>query len=107
VDLFKAWEDAGLKHLILSWGGSYNARFIRGSTTRLSNHSFGAALDINVAWNPLGAEPALVGKQGSVRELVPLANQHGVYFGGHFVRRDGMHFEIAEIKASGRENTRI
>jgi len=93
-DLFQAWEDEGLSHLLQTWGGSYNARFIRGSRTVLSNHSFGTAFDINVPWNWLGARPALVGKEGSIRELVPIANDHGFYWGGHFKNRpDGMHFE--------------
>lgn len=94
--LFADWRDAGLLPLILAWGGSYAPRFIRGSTTTLSNHAFGTAFDINAPWNALGARPALVGWKGSVRELVPLANQHGFYWGGHFKGRlDGMHFEVA------------
>jgi D-alanyl-D-alanine carboxypeptidase-like protein len=51
-----------------------------------------------VAFNPLGAQPALVGRPGSVRELAPIANQHGFYWGGHFTRLDGMHFEVAKLK---------
>lgn len=63
-----------------------------------SNHAWGTAFDINVPWNGLGATPALVGARGSVRKLVPLANEHGFYWGGHFNGRpDGMHFEIAQI----------
>lgn len=98
VKLWKDWEKAGLLPLVLTWGGSYVPRFIRGSRTTLSNHSFGSAFDINVAWNQLGSVPALVGQKGSVRELVQIANQNGFYWGGHFSRKDGMHFEIAQIK---------
>jgi len=94
---FQAAEKAGLGKLVLSWGGSYSARFIRGSRTILSNHSFGSAFDINVPWNYLGSVPALVGKHGSVRKLVPIANRLGLYWGGHFGRKDGMHFEIAKL----------
>lgn len=93
--LFAAWEDAGLSDLLLGWAGSWVPRFIRGSTKTLSNHAYGAAFDINVAWNGLGVRPALVGSKGSVRLLVPLANQHGFYWGGHYQnRKDGMHFEF-------------
>jgi hypothetical protein len=99
MDLFQAWDDAGLKHLILSWEGSYFPRFIRGSTTRLSNHSYGSAADMNLAWNALGAEPALVGRQGSMRELVPIMGDHGIFWGGFFIRLDGMHGEAAQIKS--------
>lgn len=96
--LFTAWELAGLMDCVLAWGGSYNARFIRGSTSVLSNHAFGSAFDINAAYNPLGAEPAYPAQKGCVFDLVPLAHEHGFYWGGHFRnRRDGMHFEIAEI----------
>jgi hypothetical protein len=73
--------------------------FIRGNTTTLSNHAFGTAFDINADQNSLGARPALVGQRGSTRELVPLANKWGFYWGGHFGSRpDGMHFEIAFLK---------
>lgn len=97
--LWAAWEKAGLLPLVLSWGGSFVPRFVRGSNKSLSNHAFGSAFDINVAANPLGVMPPLVGKLGSVRELVPLANDHGFFWGGHFKgRRDGMHFEIAALK---------
>jgi hypothetical protein len=95
--LWRDWENAGLLHLVITWGGTYNPRFIRGSRTKLSNHAFGSAFDINVAWNQLGAVPALVGQKGTVRELVQIANENGFYWGGHFTRLDGMHFEIARI----------
>ena len=54
-------------------------RFVRGSTTSLSNHAFGSAFDINVPFNRLGARPALVGQKGSVRRLVKTAHRHGFY----------------------------
>jgi hypothetical protein len=38
-----------------------------------------------------------VGQKGSVRELVQIANNNGFYWGGHFSRKDGMHFEIAKV----------
>jgi predicted chitinase len=97
-ELWKEWEEKGLLHLVKTYAGSYVPRFVRGSRTTLSNHAFGTAFDINVAWNGLNIVPALVGKPGSVRELVPIANKHGFYWGGHFSRLDGMHFEVAFIK---------
>ena len=96
-DLFAAWDDVDLLDLILSWHGSFVPRFVRGSRTTLSNHSWGTAFDINYDWNRLGVLPALRGEKGSVRELVPIAHQHGFYWGGHFSRRDGMHFEVARV----------
>lgn len=102
-NFFKAVDDAGLTNRILTWGGSWVPRYVRGSRTNLSNHSWGTAFDINVAWNGLKIVPALKGKQGSVRELVPIAHQFGLYWGGNFSngdkpgRLDGMHFEVAKI----------
>lgn len=98
INLWSDWEKAGLLTRVLTWDGSFVPRFVRGSLTVLSNHSFGSAFDINVAWNGLGVIPALVGQKGSVRELIQLANINGFYWGGHFTRKDGMHFEIAKIK---------
>lgn len=95
--LWEAWEDAGLIDCVLTYAGSYNPRFIRGSTTTLSNHAFGTAFDINYAWNRLGVEPAWPGEQGCLFELVPIAHKWGFYWGGHFSRRDGMHFEVAKL----------
>jgi hypothetical protein len=97
VELFARWQQEGLHRLILTYGGSFAPRFIRGSRSVLSQHAYGSAFDINVEWNPLGAVPALRGAKGSVRELVPIANELGFYWGGHFARRDGMHFELGRI----------
>lgn len=96
--LFYAWENAGLKDRILSWGGSWVPRFIRGSRTSLSNHAWGTAFDINAQWNGLGVQPARMDQKGCVRELVDIAVDHGFYWGGWFPKRpDGMHFEAYKI----------
>jgi len=98
--LWSAWEAAGLLDRVLTYEGSFNPRFVRGSTVNLSNHAFGSGFDINYRWNRLGHVPALVGQRGSVRELVPIANEHGFYWGGHWQgRKDGMHFELAYVQA--------
>ncbi len=95
--LFVAWEADGLIPLIKTWDGLFAPRFVRGSKTTLSNHAWGTGFDINFEWNRLGALPALRSHPGSVRELVPQANELGFYWGGHFSRRDGMHFEVARV----------
>ena len=98
IKLFEEWHSLGLTYLIMSWGGAWAPRFIRGSRTVLSNHSWGTAFDINVQWNQLGMQPALRGEVGSVRELVESAYDHGFYWGGWFPRRaDGMHFEAYKV----------
>lgn len=99
VDLWSAWDAAGLLRNILSYDGDYNPRFIRGKAQEqiLSNHAFGTAFDINAKWNAYGAEPATWGQKGCVYDLVDIAAEHGFYWGGFFSHRDGMHFEIAKI----------
>jgi hypothetical protein len=97
VKMFERFEKENLHTRILSFGGSFVPRFIRGSRTQLSNHSWGSAFDVNVAQNGLNKTPAMIGEVGCVRELVPIANECGFYWGGHFTRMDGMHFEIAKI----------
>lgn len=96
--MWAAWAANNLIDQVQTFGGSFVARFIRGSTSTLSNHAFGSAFDINMRQNALGKIPARVGAEGSVRELVPIANDFGFYWGGHFAsRQDGMHFEVAKI----------
>jgi len=96
--LWHAWASAKLVDRILSYDGAFNSRFVRGSTN-LSNHAFGTAFDINARYNERGVRPALVGAKGSVRELVPIANSWGFFWGGHYqTTLDGMHFEVAVLK---------
>lgn len=97
--LFVAWGRAGLIDLVVSFNGAYVPRYVRGSRKNLSNHSWGTAFDINArVGNRLGMIPALKGEPGSVRELVPLANKFGFFWGGHYSRRkDGMHFECIKV----------
>jgi hypothetical protein len=102
VAMMRRIQVSGLDEKIITWNGSYVPRFVRGSTKTLSNHSFGTAFDINVGWNGLNQTPMLAGDYGSVRELVPIANRHGFYWGGHYQRRlDGMHFEAAKVLREG------
>jgi hypothetical protein len=95
AQLWQKWEDDGLLPLVLSWGGAWVPRFVRGSKTYLSSHAFATAFDINVQWNPLGVYPPVSGARGSVRDLVPAADELGFFWGGNFPKRpDGMHFEL-------------
>jgi D-alanyl-D-alanine carboxypeptidase/Putative peptidoglycan binding domain len=101
--LWKVWQLQDLTKYIITFDGSFVPRLIRGAAlvkdpSRLSNHAFGSAFDINADFNSLGTIPAAVGQKGSVRLLVPIANDYGFYWGGHFnTRKDGMHFEIAKV----------
>lgn len=110
--LFEQWEKDDLLHLVTSYEGCHVPRYIRrkapagngghglkrsSDVQELSNHSFGSAFDIDFVDNQLGAVPAFCGRRGSVRELVASANAMGVFWGGHFGTRDGMHFEISRL----------
>jgi len=98
VGMFDAWAAAGLSDRVLSYDGCYVPRFIRGSKIKLSNHSWGTAIDLNARWNPLGTYPSKIGETGCVRELVEIALAHGFYWGGWFSsRRDPQHFEAFRI----------
>jgi hypothetical protein len=104
AQLWSDWERASLINRVLTFGGSYDPRFMRETKSRrkgihkrlLSNHAFGTAFDINCEWNKFGDFPKLA-NEGSVIELVKIANDNGFYWGGHFPYPywDGMHFEVA------------
>lgn len=95
---WKAVDEAGLLSRVLSFDGAWVARFVRGSRTVLSNHSYGTAFDINARWNALGAKPAPIGSTGSILELVGIAQELGWYWGGWFSRVDGMHFQMGKLQ---------
>ncbi len=78
----------------LGTAGALCARFIRGSTTSVSNHSWGAAVDLTLEGN-LDA----MGDGGTQFGLVILAeyfNDEGWYWGAGYGREDSMHFEVGE-----------
>lgn len=96
--LFAELAEKGLLQDILSWGGSYCMRLIRGSKTRLSSHAWASSFDINMSWNRLGRTPAPEGEKGSVVAIAEIAYKHGFFWGGHFNNRpDGMHFEMFKL----------
>jgi hypothetical protein len=80
----------GLKDLITSWDGLYNFRPIRGTTSQISLHAFGAALDLNAAANALGTDGNMD------QRLIDVFEHFGFFWGGQFHSRpDPMHFQYA------------
>jgi hypothetical protein len=76
------------------YAGCYYPRFIAG-TTKLSNHSFGLALDLNVPGNQRGT----VGEMD--RFVVQIFERWGFTWGGHWRYTDPMHFEANRIVNPG------
>jgi hypothetical protein len=98
MSLINEWHKQDLLKNILSFDGMYVPRFVRGSRSTLSNHSWGTAFDINARWNPMGKVGPASGSKGSVYDLVKIANDLGWFWGGHFTARpDPMHFECTKI----------
>ncbi|MEQ8822950.1 MAG: M15 family metallopeptidase [Filomicrobium sp.] len=100
--------DPGLAKFIKPAAGTFVWRNIAG-TTRLSAHSFGAAIDINTKysdyWRWSGGGP---GKVPAYRNKIPLEivevfERHGFIWGGRWYHFDTMHFEYRpELIAIGR-----
>ena len=84
--------DVGLADAIhpSEYAGCYYPRYIAG-TTRLSNHSFGLALDLNVPGNQRGT----VGEMD--RGVVAIFERWGFTWGGRWSYTDPMHFEMNTI----------
>jgi D-alanyl-D-alanine carboxypeptidase len=85
-------QDRGLADKIHpdEFAGCYYPRFIAGST-KLSNHSFGLALDLNVPGNQRGT----VGEMD--RGVVDTFKKWGFAWGGDWGYTDPMHFEMNRL----------
>ncbi len=72
--------------------GAICARFIRGSTTSVSNHSWGTAIDLTLEGK---LDPfADGGTQFGLLLLAEYFNDEGWYWGAGYNREDSMHFEV-------------
>ena len=83
-------EAAGLSFTVdpSDFGGCYSPRFIDSNPGgRLSHHSWGIAIDFNVAQNRPGTRPDLD------KRLVRIMEDNGFTWGGRWLIPDGMHFE--------------
>lgn len=82
-------EKKGWGKKIKRFNGSYVPRFVRGSRTNLSSHAYGTSIDINADENPQGSGPTQ-----DQKDLAPIFEKHGWYWGDRFSTRDPMHFEF-------------
>jgi hypothetical protein len=90
-------EAEGLSYLIdtSQYGGCYVSRFVNWSPTQeISHHSWGVAIDLNVADNPYGRTPHMDPK------VVAAFERAGFTWGGRWLRPDGMHFEFISSPSS-------
>ncbi|HJQ55386.1 MAG TPA: M15 family metallopeptidase [Vineibacter sp.] len=82
---------------LMGTAGMLCCRYQRGSTTAISNHSWGAAIDlkINGVLDRRGDNQVQVG----LTLIAPIFNRHGWYWGAMFGTEDAMHFEASRSLA--------
>lgn len=88
-----ALEEIAMKYpkALKTFGGCYNYRSTR-SSSKLSLHTWGVALDFNTATNPM--QKKLV--TDFTPEVVSIFEEWGFYWGGNFSgMKDPMHFQFA------------
>jgi hypothetical protein len=73
-----------------TWDGCFNIRKKRGLQS-MSLHSWGIAVDVNAFENGLNKEPKLSAG------FVKCFTDAGFDWGGLWMRKDGMHFQLAKI----------
>lgn len=89
------WFHENIEPLVWPGNWGYAERPIRGSSTTLSNHASGTAIDLNAPEHPLGARGTFTDAQTALIRK-KLSEMHSVIrWGGDYVNRaDEMHFEI-------------
>lgn len=76
----------------LGTAGALCARLIRGSSTSVSNHSWGTAIDLKLEDKLDGFADG--GTQFGLLLLAELFNEEGWFWGATYSREDSMHFEV-------------
>lgn len=80
----------------LGTAGMLCCRLVRGSTSSISNHSWGTAIDLTLEGELDVRGDNLV--QFGLTLIAPIFNEHGWYWGAGFPTEDGMHFEGSAAK---------
>lgn len=80
-------------HEALGSAGMLCCRYVRGSKTAISNHSWGTALDLKL--NGLLDRRGDGMVQYGLTLIAPIFNRHGWYWGAAFRTEDAMHFEVS------------
>ena len=78
----------------LGTAGMLCCRWVRGSRTSVSNHSWGTAIDLtlNGTLDVYGNDQVQYG----LTLIAPIFNRHGWFWGAAFRTEDGMHFEASQ-----------
>jgi hypothetical protein len=84
-------------HALIGTAGMLCCRFQRNSTTAISNHSWGTAIDLKI--NGLLDARGDGTVQHGLTLIAPIFNQFGWYWGATFPVEDGMHFEVSRALA--------
>lgn len=109
VAALKEIEERGLLPKLVSFGGAWIPRTIRGGA--YSTHAFGISIDLNVETEWVGEGPQTFDAVKSLQELVPIFKRHGFYWGGDFAQPDASHFQYGikaqSIKVSQAENEKF
>ena len=85
-------DQKAIDHVGMSkYSGAYNHRLVRGSSTKWSNHAYGAAIDFNAEENGLYA------KGNMPQPVIDAFCRQGAMWGGWYTgRKDPMHFEFVD-----------
>lgn len=75
----------------LGSAGMLCCRLVRGSTSTVSNHSWGTAIDLTLTGELDVRGDRMV--QYGLTLIAPIFNRHGWYWGAGFTTEDAMHFE--------------
>jgi hypothetical protein len=91
--------DQRLVHRVLGTAGMHCARFVRGSTTNISNHSWGTAIDLTVdgILDARGDDQIQFG----LHLISTVFNANGWFWGAGFPTEDAQHFEAGSALVSG------
>jgi hypothetical protein len=83
--------DQRLVYRVLGTAGMHCARYVRGSTTSISNHSWGTAIDLTIdgILDPRGDN----GIQFGLHLIASSFNANGWFWGAGFTTEDAQHFE--------------
>ncbi|WP_299196496.1 M15 family metallopeptidase [uncultured Tateyamaria sp.] len=79
-------------HAAIGTAGALCARLIRGSSTGISNHSWGTAIDLKLKGRLDGFGDGST--QFGLLLIAELFNEEGWYWGATYSREDSMHFEV-------------